>query len=295
MADYDMKANQTVSVNYPSLPSPLVIYRNRIRKPIEYMTEKDGSLTIVSNRAVSIGSWWPLSARCVRLDIGNDRLFFRHDDSNTWRSAEGEMWMVWSRKRDTRPSVTPSKRRNSDGESTTPNLSRFRMSVLPVDPLDSIHKDQLMCMGLRVCRHYEVGRVLVTSQTFSEGEIIIYSKVASFGVETDEQVLDLIDPTHPSCCYLLIPRTKKLYYNKGSFSFNDPIKSGDIWYLVNHSSRPNVEVVLKKHGIQFKAKRTIQPNEPLVWQYPPCFFGKEGGSVDLPQNIVPDDSIAVRE
>ena len=275
------------------MPAPVLLHRKGARKSIEYLAEKDGSL--MSGQEVA-GTWWPLSACCVQFEIGKERLFFRYDDSSTWRSALEDTWIVWSRKRDrTSLRTTPSKRRKSDGESTTPNLSRFRMSVLPVDVLDEVHKDQLSCMGLRVCRHYEVGRVLVTTRKFQDGEIVIYSKVPCFDVETDEEVLDLIDPAHPTCCYLLIPRTKKLYYNKGSFSIQDPIGSGNLWYLVNHSTRPNVEVVLKKHGIQFKAKRPIQPNEPLVWQYPPCFFGKEGGSVDLPQNIVPDDSTPVRE
>ena len=105
----------------------------------------------------------------------------------------------------------------------------------------------------------------------------------------------MIDPTHPTCCYLLVPRTRKLYYNRGTFCDADPIASGDLWYLVNHSHRPNLEVLLRRDGIQFKAKRAIQANEPLVWTYPPSFFGKGETSVDLPQNVIADGTISFRE
>jgi hypothetical protein len=148
-------------------------------------------------------------------------------------------------------------------------------------------------MGMRVCYHFDVGRVLISTRTWDQGETVIYSKVRSFSVETDDQVLDLVDSKDPTSCYLLVPRSKTLYYNKGTFSFQDPIQSGDLWFLVNHSPRPNLEIVLRKHGIQFKAKRSIQPHEPLVWSYPSSFFGKDDNAVDLPQYIIPEDSVYI--
>jgi hypothetical protein len=151
-------------------------------------------------------------------------------------------------------------------------------------------------MGLRVCFHADIGRVLVSAREFVTGEVVIYSKVTSTNVLTDEDVLGIIDSTHPSCCYLLVPRTRKLYYNKETFSHEDPIASGDMWYLVNHSTRPNTEVLLRKHGIQLRAKRNIQTNEPITWTYPHGFFAKDEEAVDLPQNILPaDDIVQFRE
>ena len=169
------------------------------------------------------------------------------------------------------------------------------MTMLPVDPLDIKHRPQLACMGLRVCFHADVGRVLVSAREFADGEVVIYSKVLSTDVKTDEDVFKLVDASHPSCCYLLVPRTKKLYYNRGTFSHEDPIESGDLWYLVNHSTRPNTEVLLRKNGIQLRAKRAIQPNEPITWTYPHGFFAKDEEAVDLPHKILPDDSVPTRE
>jgi hypothetical protein len=169
------------------------------------------------------------------------------------------------------------------------------MTILPVDGLDHQHRSQLSCMGLRICFHAEVGRVLVSSRMFEDGEVVIYSRVTTFNVKEDGEVFALLDPAHPSCCYVLVPRLRKLYYNKETFSHIDPVGSGDLWYLVNHSSRPNVEVMLRDSGIQFRAKRTIQPNEAIVWMYPPSFFATDENAVDLPVNIIPDSTILPRE
>lgn len=299
----DIRAHTDVSSNYPACPSWVHIFQVGHRKPDSYKVMNDGTLRKAEGEDDSIlGSWWPHSATCVEIQITGTKVFFQYRGSRAWASSDTSKLMMWNRKcvleSSSRTPVTrvlSSLRRPVSASESLTNVSRFRMTVLPTDPLDSIHRAQLHCMGLRVCRHLEVGRVLVTSRGFGSGEAVLFSRVKCFNVESDSQVLDLIDESHPSCCYLLIPRTRKLYYNKGMFCPNDPIGSGDIWYLVNHSNRANVEVILRKDGIQFKAKRAIQPNEPLVWTYPPCFFGKEGASVDLPQSVLPDESVIVRE
>lgn len=299
----DLKAHSTVSTYFPTAPSFIDLFEPGHKSSKRFRAEKDGTLIQILPPGGVCGSWWPLSGSSVQLSVDGSMLFLRYDEGHMWVSVNDGNYIIWTRKRDRdvgsdrlSSQKTPAKNKAGSIRNSTPNLSRFRTCVLPLDNLDLVHREQLSCMGLRVCRHLDVGRVLVTTRRFDDGEIVLYSRVPNFDVNSDEEVLGLIDPSHPSCCYLLVPRTKKLYYNKGSFSDSDPISSGDLWYLVNHSHRPNVEVLLTQHGIQFKAKRPIQANEPLVWTYPPCFFGKDGGeSVDLPQNVVPDDSVILRE
>jgi hypothetical protein len=262
------------------------------------VSNKDGSLADYDGAV--LGNWWCHSSICVELALLGTRLFLTFDDGNCWETPDRSSRMVWTRKRDRESGASRTPARNNSSRSRnqspkTPNLSRFRLLVLPIDALDYKHKDQLKSMGLRVCFHAEVGRVLVSTREFKDGDVIIFSKVSSTDVRTDQDVMELVDPCHPSCCYLLVPRTKKLYYNVGLFSYEDPIQSGDLWYLVNHSPRPNTEVVLRPSGIQLKAKRAIQPNEPITWTYPHGFFGKDEVFVDLPQNILPDDVVPIRE
>jgi hypothetical protein len=295
----DIRAHSEVSSNYPQSPAYLDLFIGKnSRKPLKLISNKDGSLADYDG--IVLGTWWGHSPVCVELALLENRIFLAFDDGNRWESPDHNSRMVWTRKRERESGVsrTPARSSSSRGRNQspkTPNLSRFRMLVLPIDPLDYKHKDQLKCMGLRVCFHAEVGRVLVSTREFKDGDVVIFSKVSSTDVRTDQDVLELVDPTHPSCCYLLVPRLKKLYYNGGSFSDEDPIQSGDLWYLVNHSPRPNTEVVLRSSGIQLKAKRAIQPNEPITWTYPHGFFGKDEVFVDLPQNILPDDVVPIRE
>ena len=258
----------------------------------KFIAEKDGSVVCPETGEIQ-GYWWPLSGYTLQLEIDSKRFFLRFDDS-IWIGEEYTLSWTRKRERDSACSKTPT-RPTRTRSPKTPNISRFRMCVLPTDPLDKMHREQLTCMGLRVCTHFDVGRVLVSSRKFNDGEVVIYSRVKAIDVETDQDVLDIVDPSHPSCCYLLVPRMKKLYYNQGTFSHDDPIASGDLWYLVNHSARPNTEVLLRKCGIQLKAKRVIQPNEPITWTYPHGFFGKDELAVDLPQNILPDDMVNIRE
>jgi len=295
----DIRASSEVSENFPPSPAFIDLFIGKhTRKPVKLVSHKDGTLSDCDG--AHLGSWWCHSAMCVELMLLETRLFLSFDDNNTWVTPDGNSRMTWTRKRerDSIVSRTPSRSTTSRGRNQspkTPNLSRFRMSVLPVDQLDYKHKEQLSCMGLRVCYHADVGRVLVSTREFKDGEALICSRVKSTNVTTDQDVFDLVDPSHPSCCYLLVPRTKKLYYNVGSFSHQDPIQSGDLWYLVNHSSRPNTEVILRSWGIQLKAKRCIQPNEPITWTYPHGFFGKDEVAVDLPQSVIPDDVVPLRE
>jgi len=295
----DYKAHSEVSRNFPPSPAYIDLFIGKgTRNPIKLISDKDGVL--VDPDANEIGTWWCHSATCVELDLlDQTKIFFQHEEgTNSWTTCDGNSFMAWTKKRerDSLISKTPTRILLSRQKAACQNLSRFRMSMLPVDRLDAVHRDQLQCMGLRVCFHADVGRVLVSSREFRDGEVVIYSKVLSSDVSTDEQVFNIVDPNHPSCCYLLVPRTKKLYYNRNTFSHEDPIASGDLWYLVNHSTRPNTEVLLRKNGIQLRAKRNIQPNEPITWTYPHGFFAKDEVAVDLPQSILPDDVvIPIRE
>lgn len=296
----DIRAHIEVSQAYPTCPSCMHVYiKSKPRFRPRFLTEKDGTLKDYETNE-PVGTWWCHSSICIEISSHVIKDFFKRDDDNMWTNSDGTAWISWSKKReqpsaDGPISLTPFKtRRKSQSVVSTPNMSRFRMSILPTDKLDGVHSRQLECMGLRICFHSEIGRILVSSRKIEDGEVLIYSQVPNFDVQTDDDVHGIIHPDDPSCCYLLVPRTKKLYYNKGSFSHEDPVASGDLWYLVNHSPRPNVDVVLRKRGIQFKAKRVIQPNEPITWTYPHGFFGKDEISLDLPQNILPDDAIENR-
>ena len=286
----DLRAHKEVSKHLPVLPAPFTLRRTKSAKQERYIAQSDGSILTTKTARAQCGIWWPHSGTCLEIVLEGCQTFFRYTSGNEWESSDRQALLTWPgmKKKSGEDSCLQEGRRG--------NMSRFRTIMLPLDRLDACHREQLSCMGFNVCFNSEIGRVLVTTRIFHEGEIVIYSRVSSFDVTTDEEVFELFRAGHPSSCYLLVPRLKKLYYNRDTFCNEDPIKSGDMWYLVNHSSRPNLEVVLRARGIQFKAKRTIYPNEPLVWSYPACFFGKEEHPVDLPQYIVPDrGDISVRE
>lgn len=296
----DLKAHLEISNNFPSCPSFMQVSIDSGARRYSFRVEKDGTLSGLDD-SNSRGTWWGMSATCLCLDILEKKIFFRYSGSGDWESNNYRSTIHWTKKRvlDNGNSKivekTPIRSKCVSPGSATPNLSRFRMSVLPIHKLDYLHRDQLECMGFRLCFHADVGRVLVSTKKFDDGDIIIYSKVQAIDVDTDQDVIDILDPSHPSCCYLLVPRRKKLYYNRGTFSDEDPVASGDLWYLVNHSARPNCEVQLRAHGIQLKAKHTIQPYEPITWTYPFGFFAKDEVAVDLPRNVLPEDSIFIRE
>ena len=292
MKDVDLKASTEVSRNFPSMPSFMVLSSKGSKSTLKLHAEKDGSLFDYANPELKLGNWWPLSGKAVEVSLEGSRRFYLYVGYSTWTSSEGVDCMIWERKgKRTTKSVRCNLRGSLNCSGDFQNMSRFRMGILPIDRLDKLHRNQLICMGLRVCHHLDVGRVLISSRIIEEGDVVIYSKVRTFRVETDDQVFDLIDPKHPTSCYLLVPRSGTLYYNKGVFSAEDPVASGDLWFLVNHSNRPNLDIVLKKHGIQFRAKRTIHPNEPLLWSYPTSFFGKEESAIDLQQYIIPEESV----
>jgi hypothetical protein len=286
-----------VSPNFPVLPSLIRLGRKESKTLSTYRLDKNGDIVDGESGGGTRGSWWPHSACCIELRIDSISRFFSVLESSHWVTADGSQSFEWvkKRRRDSEAARTPLKLKFVSTKAVSPNISRFRMTMLPLDKLDEIHREQLTCMGLRVCFHSDIGRVLVSSRSFEDGEILIYSRVTHFDVDSDPEVHELLRSDHPSCCYLLVPRLKRLYYNRDTFSLADPIKSGDLWYLVNHSIRPNVEVLLRDGGIQFKAKRNIQPNEPILWTYPPSFFGKDESAVDLPQHVIPDSSVLPRE
>lgn len=297
----ELKASSEVSRGFPAMPSRMVFSTATTKSSRRHLVARgDGYIYDPDSGGDLIGNWWPLSARSVQVTIDGHSKFFCYGGFSSWTSTSGEESMMWYReggRKSTKARVALEGLHGYRGTSNraSQNMSRFRMGILPLDTLDSIHREQLHCMGLRICRHLEVGRVLISSRLIDEGEIVIYSKVRKFLVESDDQVSDLVDQRDPSSCYLLVPRLKTLYYNKGTFSVIDPVGSGDLWFLVNHSNRPNLDIVLRKHGIQFRAKRAIRPNEPLVWSYPHSFFGGDDDAVDLPKFILPEDSAYIPE
>jgi hypothetical protein len=275
-----LKPHFDISDDFPILPALFKISKRGRKDHGMYEMLPDGSVT----SGASHGSWWPHSSSCFQVTLGNECFFFRCVTRRRWESRDKQTVLTFSR---TCKEYSKISERRSEFDSSFPNMSRFRTSILPLHQLDTTHRDQLDCMGLRVCYHSDVGRVLVAYRAFQQGEIIINSRVSSFDVQTDAEVFEILKKDHPTSCYLLVPRKKKLYYNRDTFSDVDPIRS-DLWYLVNHSSRPNLDIVLHPLGLRFRAKRAIQKCEPLMWTYPSCFFGRDETPVDLPQFLVPD-------
>ncbi|KAF4756219.1 hypothetical protein FOZ62_028955, partial [Perkinsus olseni] len=85
-----------------------------------------------------------------------------------------------------------------------------------------------------------------------------------------------------------------VYYNS-AFDLADPIGSGDLWYLVNHSDRPNTRILGLRDGLAVKAIREISRGEPITWRYPLEYFGEDDFVVSLPRVINGYPEIATPE
>ena len=212
------------------------------------------------------------------------KLFLSHDSGDRWIDQTTRRYVTFKSSKRKRALSPPS--RSTPG---TPS-SRFRTSSLPLSPLDAEHRALLGAIGLRICMHADVGRVLVTSRNFSTGSAVIVCKVDSFDNLSEDDLTELIEPTHPSGAFIHVPRLERVFYNK-KFSESDPVASGDIWYLVNHSDNPNCELKAVSWGIIVRAKKNIRKDEPLTWAYNSGFFDKSDKKIDLPSTILPDETI----
>ena len=137
--------------------------------------------------------------------------------------------------------------------------------------------------------HSEVGRVLVTARNFDQGDIVTFSSLTPLKISTEQELAAIVKPGDPPGSYLCVPRSGHVYYNE-NFCADDPVSSGDIWYLVNHSENPNCEMKAHSHGLMIRARRKIRENEPLTWTYNAGFFDESDVKVDLPGQVIPDES-----
>ena len=270
--------------NFPACPSVLT--------PSGWVLT-DGDELIVWESGLDVGRWIPLGSRAVEIKTKHaGSLILSNISDHVWRDSESSIaydWLPVSRSKKRRRSSIASSNRISTPASST-KLSNSRGCILPLSPLDITHRNLIEALGVRVCMHGDVGRVLVSSRTFFTGDIISFSPITSHKISTEDELSALVKPGDPPGSYLSYPRTDLVYYNL-NFDPKDPIGSGDIWYLVNHSDqRPNCELKAHSRGLMIRAKRTIKENEPLTWTYNSGFFDSTDVKIDLPNLVILDES-----
>ena len=266
--------------NFPVCPSKL--------SPLGYVLTDGQSLLVWENEEV-VGTWKPLSSYSFELKTDTCQLYLSNTSEHIWRDLSTNMAYEWT-------SVQKQKKRKRFAENaylSTPSSASKRSSsrgcVLPLSPLDLKHRKLTEALGLRVCIHSDVGRVLVSSRSFEAGDIVTFSNLATHAITTEEELAQLIKPGDPPGSYLCVPRSGLVYYNP-DFCSDDPISSGDIWYLVNHSDQPNCEMKAHGQGLMIRARRKIRENEPLTWAYNAGFFGSTDVKIDLPNTVIPDET-----
>ena len=240
-----------------------------------------------------VGSWWPLSSSAARISLSvpvegfeSNVIFLTYLSADRWRDTVSGQIFNWR-------SITAPKKRQRPSESVpyfrTPTRGATRSCILPLSPLDTQHRALLDALALRVCVHQDVGRVLVTSRSFEQGETVICSSVPSRIVESDDDISRFVPETDLPGSFIIVPRLSRVFYNP-QFNGSDPLCSGDAWYLVNHSDTPNCELKAEVKGssrLVVRAKRALGENEPLTWCYNSEFFSSDE-KIDLPSRIIPD-------
>jgi SET domain len=266
--------------NFPVCPSEL--------KPLGCVLTDGQSLQVWRDESL-VGHWVPLSSHAIEIVTEDSRIILNNVVDDVWKDYSSNTKYEWT-------SVSKTRKRKRSGDAgylLTPGSASKRLGsracMLPLHPLDIKHRQLVEALGLRICMHSDVGRVLVTSRTFESGDIVTFSNLTPYKISTEEELTALVKPTDPPGSYLCVPRSGVVYYNP-EFCADDPISSGDIWYLVNHSENPNCELKAHSHGLMIRARRRIKENEPLTWAYNSGFFGSADSKVDLPSIVVPDES-----
>ncbi|KAF4651814.1 hypothetical protein FOL47_000171 [Perkinsus chesapeaki] len=311
MIDQGLHAHDLISTRFPKCPARLVMWASRsaacqsgtyTKKPRKLrmcdrgnLYEADGSLW---------GRWWPHSSFCLAVTSGATGVctYFEHKYKDIWMTPCASLKLVMRSELRGPSSSFDDKLLRTDikiaSRGPTGQLShrfntRTRQVVmdLPPSPLDCTHRLFLKAMGLRVAIHAVCGRVLIASRCFEPGDCILFCRVIRHSARNDgsDQVDGLLAEGHPvdSMVWLIDERGNRLwaYYNRSTFSLEDPIGSGDIWYLVNHSAEPNTQLHGLQAGVCVKAKRHIYPGEPITWRYPLEYFDEEDEVVSLPRFI----------
>ena len=266
--------------NFPACPSKLI--------PSGYVLTDGQGLFVWENENI-VGTWTPRSSYSIEIITNSYKTYLTNTSDQTWSDFSKNIAYEWV-------SIEKPRKRKRHAENTylsTPGSASKRSSsrgcVLPLSPLDLKHRLLTDALGLRVCVHSDVGRVLVTSRSFEAGDIVTFSNLTTHAITTEEELALLIKPGDPPGSYLCVPRSGLVYYNL-EFCADDPISSGDIWYLVNHSDQPNCEMKAHPQGLMIRARRKIRENEPLTWAYNAGFFGDADVKIDLPTIVIPDET-----
>jgi len=266
--------------NFPVCPS--------ILRPSGFVLT-DGQGLLVWKDETVIGHWSPLSSYAIEITTDAGTMILTNFNDHQWKDYSTNTKYEWSSVAKTRKRP----RSTDHGMLSTPGSASKRPGsrgcILPLHPLDIKHRHLIEALGLRVCMHSEIGRVLVTARQFETGDYVTFSNLVPLPISTEDALSKLIKPSDPPGTYLCVPRTGVVYYNT-EFDPEDPIGSGDIWYLVNHSDTPNCELKAHAHGLIIRAKRKIRENEPLTWAYNSGFFGTEDAKLDFPGFVFPDES-----
>ena len=281
MSQNTLLPHKEISANFPPCPSLI--------SALKYHLTDGDHLSVLKDDEI-IGSWWPTSSYSMQITLHSAHsLYFSHVRDSLWRDMASGKTFIWDS-----INISRKRRRAASPEiSRTPGSARrgnsTRACILPLSPLDLKHRKYLDSLGLRVCMHADVGRVLVSTRNFSAGDLVAFCSVSRVPCANDAELLT-IAKNSPHGSYLHVPRKKSVYINQ-EFSAQDPIASGDIWYLVNHSDIANCELKAFAQGLAVRAKKFIRENEPLCWTYNSEFFhGEEQCRVDLPSTILVDEA-----
>lgn len=298
--------HDTLSQNYPTLPATFSLRLAPNGPTVVLEMRIDGALCLSDgDDAAMFGTWFPLSSRCMTVEVFEEgrRYVFEKLGRSSWISytagATSTLLFETNAKTAAKKGGAVSKRALSadstpcvaNGMITKSSNSRTRTAVLdlPPDSLEVQHKDLLRAMGLRLARHPVCGRILVADRYFDGGDTIIHSKVSRYFGHELTAFDALQQPGHPKDALVLVPQEQNgsafLYYNRSTFSWQDPIGSGDIWYLVNHSTNANTRLHASTAGLSFKALRKILRGEPITWRYPIEYFTSDDQIIDLPRFI----------
>ncbi|KAF4692165.1 hypothetical protein FOZ63_011905 [Perkinsus olseni] len=291
-----------LSTNFPKCPAHLALVEGR---SVTHLIMAECGSVSTGDGEQHWGKWWPCSSKCLAVERseGHNKVIFEWRGTRThgslWASTcrrfgalvnPGERADLAAADRKELRKVMRDEPASSSGSVLPQWGTRTRQTVanLPPSPLDRIHRPFLGALGLRVVRHEVCGRVLVASRVFEQGECIIFSRISKYWVTGSRVPEEFLRRDHPEDSYLLMVSggsdRLSVYYNS-AFDLADPIGSGDLWYLVNHSDRPNTRILGLRDGLAVKAIREISRGEPITWRYPLEYFGEDDTVVSLPRVI----------
>ena len=286
-------------------------------------------------RDAEIGTWWPAASGRVELAMGA-YAWFVHVTGSLWVSCKRRrpVTAVWVEKvpgklrRGTPVDTLLSAKEiralranpvDEDGclvervRAGTQTLlfskRTGRSEVLPLHLLHYRHRDYMAGLALAIVHHPVIGRVLVNLERRMPGDTIMLCRMVEHHLRPGAREDDVTEfekrvfkKTRTCDSYFLYKHgcpgrceQNVAYYNE-QFNLSDPIKSDDLWYLLNHDQfRPTCKLVpVQGVGLMVVATREILVHEPLTWKYNASFWSAESEVVDLPRFVTPFDGASIR-